>query len=349
MPAISIIIPVYNAEKYLYRCLTSIQNQTFPDIEVICVNDGSNDKSGEICESFAKDDKRIKVIHTPNNGAAKARKIGFLASKGEYVGFVDADDWVEVQMYETLYQYCKFYNAEISICRFFDGENNNTSRARKYNHFLKAGLYVEEEIKKYLYPQLLYSTRHGRGIMPPGLTDKLFKKSLLSTNIKYVNDLILMNEDQLWAFPCVIDCKRIYVCTDFFYHYRTVENSVTRRYKDNFAKDIQIYINAIDTIVTNKGMKEFFEKQIEYCFTIKMINFITNELKNNALSTSAKASVIKLFVESNIENISLKFTDIRYLPCYKDKIIWLLAKYRMFISIVVLHNEYKILKFMLKK
>lgn len=86
-----------------------------------------------------------------------------------------------------------------------------------------------------------------------------------------------------------------------------------------------------------------------YCFTIKMINFITNELKNNALSTSAKASVIKLFVESNIENISLKFTDIRYLPCYKDKIIWLLAKYRMFISIVVLHNEYKILKFMLKK
>ena len=98
-PKISIIVPVYNVEQYLSKCIDSILNQTFKDFELILINDGSTDKSGDICDFYKQKDKRIKVIHKNNEGVAKTRNVGIANANAEYIGFIDSDDWIENDMY----------------------------------------------------------------------------------------------------------------------------------------------------------------------------------------------------------------------------------------------------------
>lgn len=102
MSEISIIVPVYNAEKYLDRCVESILGQTFSDFELILVDDGSPDNSGKLCDKWAKKDHRIKVVHQANKGAGAARNAGLRIAEGRYIGFVDSDNWIEVNMYQIL-------------------------------------------------------------------------------------------------------------------------------------------------------------------------------------------------------------------------------------------------------
>ena len=116
MPKISVIVPVYNVEKYLRKCIESILNQTFREFELILVDDGSTDSSGKICDEYALKDSRIKVIHKENGGASSARNAGLDVAKGEYIGFVDSDDWIEMDMYGELYRLIKENNTDISVC-----------------------------------------------------------------------------------------------------------------------------------------------------------------------------------------------------------------------------------------
>ena len=104
-PLLSIIVPIYNIAAYLEKCIESIQNQSYCNIEIILVNDGSTDDSGRICDEYAKGDRRICVIHKENEGLVKARKTGVRVAKGEYVSFVDGDDWIDLDMYECLMQH----------------------------------------------------------------------------------------------------------------------------------------------------------------------------------------------------------------------------------------------------
>lgn len=113
---ISVIIPVYKVEKYLSKCLESVINQTYKNLEIILVDDGSPDKSGEICDKYASRDERIKVIHKENGGVARARNTGLDAASGDYIGFVDSDDWIEPDMYELLINNATKYDADISMC-----------------------------------------------------------------------------------------------------------------------------------------------------------------------------------------------------------------------------------------
>lgn len=112
-PKISIIVPVYKAEPYLRKCIDSILNQTFKDFELILVDDGSPDRCGEICDEYALKDSRIKIIHKENSGRSSARNVGLDIAQGEYIGFVDSDDWIEPDMYEVLYSKAKIESADI--------------------------------------------------------------------------------------------------------------------------------------------------------------------------------------------------------------------------------------------
>src|SRR4051794_2276705 len=116
-PAISIIVPVFNIEAYIGACLDSILNQTFNDLEVILINDGSTDKSGEICSEYSKMDSRIKVINQEFGGVSAARNVGVYAASGEYIGFVDGDDRIDKNMYLELINLCIQTNSDISVCK----------------------------------------------------------------------------------------------------------------------------------------------------------------------------------------------------------------------------------------
>lgn len=133
-PIISIIVPIYNVEKYLPKCIESILNQNFKEFELILINDGSTDNSGKICDLYAEKDNRIKIIHKKNGGVSSARNSGLNAVSGEYIGFVDPDDYIDKDMYRNLYELCKSNNCDIGICRLgreIDGELLNNNKEEK--------------------------------------------------------------------------------------------------------------------------------------------------------------------------------------------------------------------------
>lgn len=172
MPKISIIVPVYNVEKYIHRCIDSILHQTFKDFELILVDDGSLDNSGKICDEYAKEDDRIKVIHKENGGLSDARNVGLDIAQGEYIAFVDSDDWIEKDMYSILYENIRKYNADISICKMrkiFDStvDNNITT-----NNCI---ILNNEEAFDCLFNNKYYASH---------ACDKLYKKSLFD-GIRY--------------------------------------------------------------------------------------------------------------------------------------------------------------------
>ncbi len=117
-PKISVIVPVYNVEEYLNRCVESILDQTFEDFELILIDDGSSDNSGSLCDEFAKNNSNIKVLHLENGGPARARNKGIEIATGEYIGFADSDDYCHPNQFEKLYQNAK-NNSDIAICSFF--------------------------------------------------------------------------------------------------------------------------------------------------------------------------------------------------------------------------------------
>ena len=132
MIKISIIVPVYNVEKYLRKCIDSILNQTFKDFELILVDDGSTDDSGKICDEYSLKDSRIKVIHKENGGQSSARNMGLDVAQGEYIGFVDSDDWIEKDMYEILYRNCKMKDGDIGIIGINFVYNNRVRKGLEY-------------------------------------------------------------------------------------------------------------------------------------------------------------------------------------------------------------------------
>ena len=132
MIKISIIVPVYNVEKYLRKCIDSILNQTFRDFELILVDDGSTDSSGKICDEYSLKDSRIKVIHKENGGQSSARNMGLDVAQGEYIGFVDSDDWIEKDMYEILYRNCKMKDGDIGIIGINFVYNNRVRKGLEY-------------------------------------------------------------------------------------------------------------------------------------------------------------------------------------------------------------------------
>ena len=133
---ISIIVPVYKVEKYLQECVTSIQNQTYRNLEIILVDDGSPDKSGKLCNEYAKRDSRIKVIHKVNGGLSSARNAGLKIAKGEYIGFVDSDDYIRKNMYEKLLDACIQNKTEIAACNYNYVINGNEKKDNsKKSHY----------------------------------------------------------------------------------------------------------------------------------------------------------------------------------------------------------------------
>ena len=217
---ISIIVPVYNVEKYIRKCLDSILNQTFKEFELILVNDGSIDNSGKICDEYALKDKRIKVIHKKNGGLSSARNAGLDVVRGEYIGFVDSDDWIEPNMYELLYKVAKFKNADIVAC--------NYSQFKEKNKLLKKdGIYLNkieeieleklyEHILEKKYPQIYWSA-----------WNKLWKRDLIG-NLRFKEGRIY--EDKLFLYEIIYrnNEKKIYKINDELYHYRIDNISITR-------------------------------------------------------------------------------------------------------------------------
>ena len=170
---ISVIVPVYNIRKYLPRCIESILAQTLSELEVLLVNDGSTDGCYEICESYRRQDSRIKVIHKVNGGLVSARKAGMKAASGDYIAFVDGDDWIEPDMYERMYQKLMEQDVDIVMCGRYEDVGDISKRVY---HGIPEGRYGKEEMLRAVYHQMISKGDFFEYGILPVIWDKLFRR-----------------------------------------------------------------------------------------------------------------------------------------------------------------------------
>lgn len=201
---ISIIIPVYKVEKYLEKCIESVLKQTYTNLQIILVDDGSPDNCGKICDEYAKKDVRIEVIHKANGGLSDARNVGISIAKGKYIGFVDSDDYIKIDMYEKLINLIKKYNADISICNLYDVIDGKEYIRNK-----------ENGIQEYNRIEILKETLLDKNIQSYAW-NKLYKKELFD-EIKY--PVGKKYEDIGTTFYLFEKCNKAVVTSEPEYYY----------------------------------------------------------------------------------------------------------------------------------
>lgn len=229
MHLVSIIIPVYNMEKYLRRCLDSVVGQTLQNIEIICVNDGSTDNSLKIIEEYQKKDKRIKIISKVNGGLVSARKAGVKAAESQYIGYVDSDDWIEKDMFEKLYEYMEVNQADIVSSGYIFEGNYIT----KHFDNVTEGLYDEFTIGS-LRDNIIYCTEKRDVGIRGSLCCKLFKKDLLMRAQNDISDEVSFSEDKLCIIAYLLNCKRVFVVKEAYYHYMLNQTSMVHKPDANY-------------------------------------------------------------------------------------------------------------------
>ena len=227
---ISVIVPIYNVKDYLIPCIESIINQTFTDLEIILVDDGSTDGCSEICDKYQEIDSRILVIHKENEGLVSARKAGLKAAHGSYIAYVDGDDWIEPIMYEHMYQELCRQDADIVMC----GRYEDTGKiSREVFHGIPEGRYGKEELINYVYPQMIVGDDFFEWMIFPGLWDKLFRRKCVEMFQYMVDNRITMGEDAACTYPCLLNADSIYIIHQCLYHYRQTTSSMVKKVQSN--------------------------------------------------------------------------------------------------------------------
>lgn len=277
MPLFSVIVPIYNVERFVQQCIDSILSQTYGNFELILVNDGSTDKCPEICNVYAESDKRIRVIHKSNGGLVSARNAGVLVAKGEYVVYVDGDDWVEKNWLETLNNLIKKYNPDIinyGAYKSTDGKDENLKTANF------EGFYDERALKEEIVPYLLYDKRFSFfsfGILP-AVWSKAIKTDILKENI-CKEEKITFGEDVACTYSCIMQAKTFVATKERLYYYRQNRESMTKAYDSKRFERVKILFDYLNDnlIVKYPELKEQYKYYQLFCIFYSILN----ESKNN--------------------------------------------------------------------
>lgn len=255
MPKISIIVPVYNGAEFLRPCVDSILAQSFGDLEIILVDDGSTDESPEICDWYASQDKRVICIHQANAGAAAARNCGLKAAAGEYIAFVDSDDWIDQDMYETMVNAAEEHNCDLVIC---DCLKESEAGSCIYTHELPGGYYNRDAMVAQYFPQLLmpdtmeYPVTISNWLL-------LIRREIIEENRLSFPEGMRFSEDLLFGSEVGYYAQSMTYLKDYTpYHYRQNPASVTHTaFKDKWLLLLELY----------RRIRKSFKEKANYDFT----------------------------------------------------------------------------------
>ncbi|WP_278627387.1 glycosyltransferase [Thomasclavelia cocleata] len=301
---ISVIIPVYNVEKYLHRCVDSVINQTYSNLEIILVDDGSTDTSSQICDDYQKKDKRVKVIHKKNNGAATSRNIGLFNAKGDYIAFVDSDDYIELDMYENMMRINEKYDCDIVLC---DCYKENKNERKVFTHNIREGYYDKEMLYKEYFPILLMTNSVD---YPPTISNCvcLFNKTLLDRHHIFYKDGLRFSEDLLFGSQAIYYANSFYYMKDrYLYHYVMNGNSVTHTYYDDKWNMMNQLHNCISNFFLNVSDYDF-RKQIDLALLYIVYHCIGNERNSTDIK---KIKIKKILIILNNKKVRAMFLRIR--------------------------------------
>lgn len=299
MPEISVIVPVYNVEKYLNRCINSILAQTFTDFELILVDDGSTDNSPKICDEYAKNDHRVVVIHKENGGVSSARNMGLKYAASEYVTFIDADDEVLDTYLMNLYKYNEYDYVVSGAVHKYINENNNLIKENATHFDDSKGTHINELPKDFFY----------NGIIHP-CWGKLYKREIIiKNNIKFQS--VRCSEDSLFNLqylPYASSWKLINKQNYIYFHRIGCDNATSKF----FLSDIDVYIqlhNKLEQMDIDRGTikKTIYAQYFAICLRL---------IKSDVFDNAKKKEYLKIILSNKKIKRTLLFT-------FTNKVEWL--------------------------
>lgn len=299
---LSIIVPVYNVEKYLKRCMDSILNQTYKELEIILVDDGSQDNSGHICDEYAALDRRVRVIHKKNSGASSARNIGVNVAKGEYLAFVDSDDWLELSMYAELIYLIEKYDLDIAGCGAVEINGEKKKYIMPGNKCVNHIFYNDAVAEQYFH-----------GFLYVVIWNKVYKREIVDGIISPES---YHNEDNYVSGRYLFRAKRMMMINKALYHYWINQDGVSRSI-NNRPLDLSIctkmlindlerngelinkFLGKLNTKMAT-GLYHFIRDNTVY-YRVKSISIDSIKYMNKYLNLRRKISLKLLILKRNIK------------------------------------------------
>ena len=301
---VSIVVPVFNAKPYLKKCLDSVVSQTLQEIEIIIIDDESTDGSSEICKSYL-DDARVTYYYKKNEGLAAARQDGMDRAHGEYIGFVDSDDWIEPNMFERMFSIAKQEDADIVMCGIYADEN------KKNEEYIKPGVYDRGRIEKEILPLSLsgINERGSNAVIRWCNWSRIYSMKLIKDNNIAFDRRFRRSQDLQITFETALVAQRyVSICNEYLYHNRTTNNdsSLSRGYTKNFW---QLYRPLIDRLYSdvNGYKKQDLTNSMHLCTFFFAEAVVNNEFFLSELSKSEKIKKLDELAKDEVVKNALKY------------------------------------------
>ena len=290
---VSIITPIYKVEKYLDKCVETLINQTYKNLEIILVDDGSPDNCPKMCDEWANKDKRIKVIHKKNGGVMSAWTTGFKNSSGDYIAFVDPDDYVDLNLIEKSLQKIEETNSNMAIFGYEQIYENKNINKNAYNYTNYIPVLEKEDLEQFK----LNSCKQINSYTPLYKWNKVCERKLIENNLKYCDDRVSLGDDCCIALGAILDSKKIVVLEDYFYKYVQRQNSIIHNYNSTLQNQMEILLTNLCKLLKDKN---YYSEEAE-CFEIsRMLFILTRNIINSNLNKKDKKQAFKNFTQSEL-------------------------------------------------
>lgn len=323
---LSIIVPIFNGEEYLRRCIDSISAQKYTDFELVLIDDGSTDNSLSICNEYAENDSRIVVHHKENEGLVAARKTGVSLAKGEYIGFVDCDDFIDDSMYLDLMSAAEKDKSDIVtggiILDFI-------SHSKEESGNLSEGFYDENAVSEKIIPRMLIHSGFIKYGIIPGVVTKVFRRSVLEKALPNVSNGLTIGEDVAITAYSIINAKSLSVVRTAGYHYIQTDNSMIRAFNPKRLEKISELYSCVSKI-----NNESYQKQVSLYMCYLIFNAVADCINKSGYTKKEARKAIKSILENDITVKVLKEADTSELS-FKNRTKLFFMKYKM-ISLLML-------------
>ncbi len=332
IPKVSIIVPVYNVEKYLDRCLNSLINQTLKDIEIILVDDESPDNCPKLCDEYAEKDSRIKVIHKKNGGLGFARNSGLDVASGEYFAFVDSDDYVDLDFYERLYTAAKKGNYDLAQ----GGMSKKYGDKIDYkNHTYAGRTFDENDVKNILFPSVLGPDTFDQNNSDMSTCMGIYKLSLVKdNNVRFVSEREYISEDAIFDIEIFKYIKSAIIIDGTGYYYCFNEASLTHKYIPNRFEQIKklcdYELSLVDSDVVKERIIGTFLINVIATLKLEAINYKKTGNRND------KLKVKRIVNDSYVKNILKNYNYKNQPP--KKRILYTLIDKGLWRSVLLITN-----------
>lgn len=294
MPEISVIVPVYNVEEKIKRCLESLKRQRFYDFEVVLIDDGSTDKSGEICEKYAGIDDRFIVIHQKNQGVSVARNTGISIANGKYITFVDSDDYVSSDFLHNLYAAISSNNADIAMCNYYMLSLNKGNISMKHGY--SEGIVLEQDKIESVFLKHIKENDCTVGYF--SLWNKIYRSNIIKENHISLDTGMSFGEDMLFVMQCLKFCDKIAFTEKPLYYYEMTENGLFSRYRKSFLSDIMKCYRVLVSQLKIKETEELLPLSLKY------YGYIMRYIKGIIENETQKIPMIKnVFEDITVQQI----------------------------------------------